>query len=224
MPQPLQPLTAEQTTEAPAVATYARTTSNASDTHKNNNLGQLSSSCDHQDEERFATDRAGHRMKISTYPEVKGTYPVRIQYIPRSDLRYAQGWYCDKCASHGTAGSERWFCKQCKCDICFKCIPPNVAPAGSGGVEYGSEVILFGGSEFNAGGKRESTQTTSFDQAFPASRFDTIRVGAQVPDAPTRRCCLEEWWNSPNPLKQCVACVVFGALVVAVYYVYFKIK
>ena len=66
----------------------------------------------HQDEERFTTDRAGHRMKISTYQG--------------SDLGYSQGWYCDKCASNGTAGSERWFCKQCKCDICFKCIPSVV--------------------------------------------------------------------------------------------------
>ena len=87
------------------------------------------------------------------------------------------------------------------------------APAGSGG-ECGSEVI---GSEFNAGGKRESTQTS----------FDTIRVGAQVPGAPTRggepysprasSCqeCLNEWLSSPNPLKKCVAHVLlylFSAL------------
>ena len=71
-----------------------------------------------QGEERVTTDRAGHRMKISTYQG--------------GDLGYSQGWYCDKCASNGDAGSERWFCKQCKCDICFKCIPSMVVDGDDG--------------------------------------------------------------------------------------------
>ena len=83
---------------------------------------------DHQDEERFTTDRAGHRMKISTYQG--------------GDLGYSQGWYCDKCASNGDAGSERWFCKQCKCDICFKCIP-SVAIDGEEGEEEEDEGVQW---------------------------------------------------------------------------------
>ena len=88
---------------------------------KPNNLEQMKTEhSDQQDKERFTTDRAGHRMKISSYQ-----YPRRARVLHLGS--YADGtWYCDKCASKGAAGSERWFCKQCQCDVCFKCFPSLV--------------------------------------------------------------------------------------------------
>ena len=51
--------------------------------------------------DNYSVDREGHRTGYST------------------------GWICDKCGIHDKPGTERWFCLQCRSDVCFNCITRN---------------------------------------------------------------------------------------------------
>ena len=46
-------------------------------------------------------------MKISTYGD---------------EDSYSTGFICDRCGQHGEYQQERWFCLECRADICFDCI------------------------------------------------------------------------------------------------------
>ena len=57
-----------------------------------------------------------------------------------SEGGYSSGYVCDKCRGQSNKGHlggsrERWFCKECKADICFKCKPKGIVAS-----QRGSEV------------------------------------------------------------------------------------
>ena len=62
--------------------------------------------CD-EEEGVVAVDCHGHSMKISTYGD---------------EDSYSTGFICDRCGQHGEYQQERWFCLECRADICFDCI------------------------------------------------------------------------------------------------------
>ena len=64
-----------------------------------------------------ALDRQGHSMDISTYPKDLGQ-----EGKDQSTLGYSTGFVCDRCGRHGDHGTERWFCLDCRADVCFDCI------------------------------------------------------------------------------------------------------
>eukprot|EP00040_Diaphanoeca_grandis_P028234 m.163198 g.163198 ORF g.163198 m.163198 type:complete len:420 (-) comp31281_c1_seq1:173-1432(-) len=67
------------------------------------------------DGEPLPTCLSGHTMKLSVC----------------SDGAYKQGWFCDSCvtsnANRGPRKGKRWFCKECKEDLCFECVSQHSA-------------------------------------------------------------------------------------------------